>query len=566
MPSSATTAPDSAPRSDVTARKPQTAAAPNGELAWIERIRQRAAVTARGAGALRLGIGDDCAILSPPRGHEIVLTTDMTLEGRHFRRDWHPARAVGHRSLARGLSDLAAMGARPLAAFLSLAIPRAVATEATWMEGFLDGLLALAAATKTPLAGGDTAEAACNDITIDIVLLGATPSGRALRRSGAQPGDRIFVTGDLGGSAAELVTLTSAPKRETSKASTKTANNSDHPHLYPQPRLAAGQSILRRRLASACIDLSDGLSTDLAHLCIASGVAAEIESAKLPLHRLTRTQPPEAALHNALHGGEDYELLFTAPPSASVPRAIAGVALTQIGEIRRAGRNRPLMTLIAPDGSRAPPRARRMGAPPLTSPGPTPPTVASSAAFSATWRAEILPTPPLIAPALQFTWPQRVPGEEDTLARGALLLQIHPASGGTFLATCALGFRDPNALTGVWSCPRADDILAVAGGYAYLADTLAPERCTFVTPKPVVRVLPATEHNLLLLAGFHTIAAIGPDGPAWETARLTWEGLSLSGIRDNQLHGYGWDMRTDREVPFVVDLATGHHTGGGFSA
>jgi thiamine-monophosphate kinase len=331
----------------------KVAAAPIGELAWIERIRQRAAATARGAGALRLGIGDDCAILAPPRGHEIVVTTDMSLEGRHFRRDWHPARSVGHRALARGLSDLAAMGARPLAAFLSIAVPRAVAAEATWMEGFLDGLLALAASTKTPLAGGDTAEAACSDITIDIVLLGATPAGRALRRSGAQPGDRIFVTGALGGSAAELASLSSSARRDP-KPTSKTPSNGEHPHLYPQPRLAAGQSILRRRLASACIDLSDGLSTDLAHLCTASNVAAEIESARLPLHPLTRSQSPEAALHSALHGGEDYELLFTAPANTAVPRAIAGVPVTQIGEIRRAGRTRPLMTLIAPDGTRSP--------------------------------------------------------------------------------------------------------------------------------------------------------------------------------------------------------------------
>ena len=333
----------------------ERAMVPLGELAWIERIRQRAAIAARGSGALRLGIGDDCAILAPPRGHEIVVTTDMSLEGRHFRRDWHPPAAVGHRALARGLSDLAAMGARPLAAFLSLAIPRAVATEATWVEGFLDGLLALAAATKTPLAGGDTAEAACSYITIDIVLLGATPTGLALRRTGAQPGDRIFVTGALGGSAAELASLsTPQAKRESIKTIESPNHNGDHPHLFPQPRLAAGQSILRRRLATACIDLSDGLSTDLAHLCSASNVAAEIEAARLPLHPLTRSQTPDAALHSALHGGEDYELLFTAPPSASVPRAIAGVPLTCIGEIRRAGRNRPLMTLITPDGTRTP--------------------------------------------------------------------------------------------------------------------------------------------------------------------------------------------------------------------
>jgi thiamine-monophosphate kinase len=330
------------------------AAAPRGELAWIERIRHRAASTARGAGALRLGIGDDCAILAPPRGHEIVVTTDMSLEGRHFRRDWHPARSVGHRALARGLSDLSAMGARPLAAFLSIAIPRTVAGEPAWIESFLTGLLDLAAATKTPLAGGDTAEAACSLITIDMVLLGATPAGRALRRSGAQPGDRIFVTGSLGGAAAELAGLAaSAATRGAGKVS-KAAPGNLHPHLFPQPRLAVGQALLRRRLASACIDLSDGLSTDLAHLCTASNVAAEIHAAQLPLHPLAGAQPPEAALHHALHGGEDYELLFTAPAAAAVPRAIAGVPVTCIGEIRRAGRSRPLVSLIAADGTRTP--------------------------------------------------------------------------------------------------------------------------------------------------------------------------------------------------------------------
>jgi hypothetical protein len=185
--------------------------------------------------------------------------------------------------------------------------------------------------------------------------------------------------------------------------------------------------------------------------------------------------------------------------------------------------------------------------------------------FPAIWRAEILSAPPLIAPARQFTWPQPVPGEEDALARGALLLMVRPATGGSFLATCALGFRAPTALSGIWSCPRPDDILAVAGGYAYLADTLAPERPAFLTPKPVVQVLAAPEANLLLLAGFHTIAAIGAAGLLWETARLTWEGLTLGDIRDNQLHGLGWDMRTDRELPFAVDLRTGSHTGGAFN-
>ncbi len=186
--------------------------------------------------------------------------------------------------------------------------------------------------------------------------------------------------------------------------------------------------------------------------------------------------------------------------------------------------------------------------------------------FPASWSAEILSVPPIIAPARQFTWPQQVPGEEDTLARGAMLLQVRPASGGIFLATCALGFRDPKALTGVWSCPRPDDILAVAGGYAYLADTLAPVRPLHLPLRPVAEILPVPEAGLLLLAGFHTIAAIAPSGLLWETERLTWEGLSLRGIHDGHLHGLGWDMRSDRDLPFSVDLATGQHTGGAFKS
>jgi hypothetical protein len=197
----------------------------------------------------------------------------------------------------------------------------------------------------------------------------------------------------------------------------------------------------------------------------------------------------------------------------------------------------------------------------LTStPGQTP-----DLTFPATWSAEILSAPPLIAPVRQFTWPQRVPGEEDSLARGALLLQVKPATGGSFLATCALGFRASTALSGVWSCPRPDDILAVAGGYAYLADTLAPDRPLHLPLRPVTQILPAPDANLLLLAGFHTVAAIGATGLLWETARLTWEGLTLTEIRDNQLRGLGWDMRTDRELPFAVDLSTGTHTGGAFN-
>lgn len=348
------------PRSSSPPNQPATLPQNAGELALIERIRQRAVVGGRRADAVRLGIGDDCAILAPPRGHEIVVTTDMSLEGRHFRRDWHSPREVGHRTLARGLSDLAAMGARPLATFLSLALPRSVVVDCGWLDGFLDGLLALATTFKAPLAGGDTGESPSDHILADIVLLGAVPTGKAMRRSGAQPGDRIFVTGSLGGAAAELASLPSLGERaaESRKGAATSRPKSSptaaqHPHLYPQPRVVVGQALVRRRLATACIDVSDGLSTDLAHLCTASGVAAEIETAALPLHPLARALEPGAALETALHGGEDYELLFTAPPETLIPRTIASVPVTCIGRILRARRDQPQMTLIGSDASRS---------------------------------------------------------------------------------------------------------------------------------------------------------------------------------------------------------------------
>jgi hypothetical protein len=188
----------------------------------------------------------------------------------------------------------------------------------------------------------------------------------------------------------------------------------------------------------------------------------------------------------------------------------------------------------------------------------------AAAAFTPSWSAELLSKPPLIAPARQVVWPQRVAGEEDALARGALLLLVKPATGGSFLATCALGFRDPSLPSGVWACPRPDDLLAVAGGYAYLVDTRTPEQCLHLPIRPVVQVLPAPEAGVILLAGFHTVAAIGTHGLLWETARLSWEGVTLTEVRNGELHGLGWNMRTDREVPFTVDLNTGQHTGGGF--
>ena len=326
-----------------------------GELALIERIRRR---TGGGpATSLRLGIGDDCAILRPRAGQDLLVTTDFSLEGRHFRRDWHSPESIGHRALARGLSDLAAMGARPMAAFLSLALPRSVARDADWLDGFLDGLLGLAAQHDVPLAGGDTSESPSEHVLADIVLLGSAPQGRALCRSGARAGDLIYCTGALGGAAAELSQLPGKNKNERRGPRGETLRSQrvsmENPHLFPQPRLAAGQALLRRGLATACIDISDGLSTDLTHLCEASGVSAEVDATRLPLHLLAEQLGADAALSAALHGGEDYELLFTAKASAKMPRSLGGVAITRIGRVVAKKRNAPQITLIAAGGSRS---------------------------------------------------------------------------------------------------------------------------------------------------------------------------------------------------------------------
>jgi hypothetical protein len=186
--------------------------------------------------------------------------------------------------------------------------------------------------------------------------------------------------------------------------------------------------------------------------------------------------------------------------------------------------------------------------------------------FAQTWTARILTAPPLIAPARQFVYPQHIPGEEDAMARGALLLDIKPANAANFLATCALGFRDRTLPTGIFACPRADDLLALAGGYAYLIDTLAPDHSLHLPLRPVTQILPAPTANLILLAGFHNVIAIDTNGLRWQSSRLSWEGVTLTEVRNNQLHGTGWNLHTDREVPFSIDLTTGAHQGGGFTS
>lgn len=264
--------------------------------------------------AVKTAIGDDCAILRLKPGFELLVTTDLCVEDVHFRRGWHTPAAVGHRCLARGLSDIAAMGGEPLACFLSLGLPDDL--PQAWVNGFLRGLLALAERYKVQLAGGDVSSAP--QIMADIVVTGKVPSGTAILRSGANPGDHIYVTGTLGGSAAVLKQFFAGRHVKPTKSS---------PHFYPAPRLEVGSWLRKKRLASAMIDISDGLSVDLAHICDESGVAALLASSRIPVAK-------QADLELALHGGEDYELLFTAPKRAKIPSRIAGAAITKIGEIK----------------------------------------------------------------------------------------------------------------------------------------------------------------------------------------------------------------------------------------
>ncbi len=241
------------------------------------------------------GIGDDCAVFRPRAGEDLVFTTDFLIEDVHFLRS-HRAGDVGHKALARGLSDLAAMGAEPRFALLSLAL--APWADDAWVDEFYTGFLRLARRWKTVLAGGDLSHA--SQLACDVVLCGAVPRGKALLRSGARAGDLLCVSGPLGKPWAT--------------------------HLRPKPRIDVGLAI--RGIATAAMDLTDGLALDLYRLAKASGVAAELS--RIPLAR-------GATLDGALHGGEDYELLFTIPPGTALPRGtrrIGTIVKGAPGEIR----------------------------------------------------------------------------------------------------------------------------------------------------------------------------------------------------------------------------------------
>ena len=275
----------------------------------------------------RLGVGDDCALLAVAPGQELAISTDMLVAGTHFFPATDPQR-LGHKALAVNLSDIAAMGATPRSALLSLALP---AADEAWIAAFARGFFALADLHGVELVGGDTTRTpAGGTLTMNVTILGEVPAGQALRRSGAQAGDDVWVSGSIGDAALGLAAL---------KASVD-LQGAERDHCIarlemPTPRIALGLGL--RGVAHAMLDLSDGLAGDLGHIARASGVLAQIDVDALPLSSALRAQPREAALRYALAGGDDYELCFTAAQAAraqvQAAAAAAQVAVTRVGRI-----------------------------------------------------------------------------------------------------------------------------------------------------------------------------------------------------------------------------------------
>jgi thiamine-monophosphate kinase len=270
-------------------------------IALIQRL------TAAGAPGLVKGIGDDCAIIRPNPREDLLVTTDFLLEGVHFLRETHTSVDCGWKCLARGLSDIAAMGGTPRYAFVSLAL--APWSCGHWVRDFYTGMQQLARRHGVAIAGGDLTKS--DKVLCDIIVLGAVKRGRALCRGGAKPGDRLYVTGLLGASAFGLETHRGMAWKR---------------HLRPEPRIEAGLALAQLK-ATACMDLSDGLALDLHRLCQESGCSAELNGA-LPIF-------PGASIRQALSGGEDYELLFAAPARRRIPVSVAGLPITEIGRCVR---------------------------------------------------------------------------------------------------------------------------------------------------------------------------------------------------------------------------------------
>jgi len=311
------------------------------EFDFIKRI--RAAAEKRGvAPRLIRGIGDDAAVIGQITGRDNVVTADLLVEDVDFRRGATPPSLLGHKALAVSLSDIAAMGGRPLWALLSIGLPQDI-WDSTFLDELYDGVFAIADRYDVRLIGGDISRTP-EKIVIDSTVIGECASTRAVTRSGAKPGDHIFVTGSLGGSAAGLRLIEQGArlgKRRPRNVDADSLHQLLLRHLQPEPRVGWGLVLGQEDLATAMIDISDGLSSDLHHLCEESHVGASIESQRIPTNPLVIELCGRRALDPlllALHGGEDFELLFTVSPGnvAQLPKKVDGVEVTYLGVIKEA--------------------------------------------------------------------------------------------------------------------------------------------------------------------------------------------------------------------------------------
>ena len=318
-----------------------------GEFGLIDRL--RATYAGAKADGLAVPMGDDAAVLEVPSDRQVVVTTDLLIEGRHFRREWSDFYSIGWKAAAVNLSDIAAMGADPTYAFVSLALPQDETVEA--VERLYDGFCDCLNRYGARLAGGDT-NAASNGLVINVTLLGTVPRGQALTRSGAKTGDILLVTGTLGDSAAGLSLLSQFGAAKAEKAAPELVQA----HRRPQPRIVAARALRETGLVHAAMDISDGLAGDAQKLCAASGIGARIDAATLPLSQALKVSAGELGQtpwETALRGGEDFELLLTTAPvnvaALQVAVAATGTTLTPIGEIIRTG-----FHVVGPDGKELP--------------------------------------------------------------------------------------------------------------------------------------------------------------------------------------------------------------------
>ena len=339
------------------ASRPSKPTRPRGEFDFIESVRLRASRPRKGQAhsslithhsSLLVGIGDDAAVFRSGAKSDTVISADLLVEDVDFRLKTFAPADIGHKALAVSLSDIAAMGARPRWALLSVGVPTKI-WESDFLDEFYEGFFRLAREHKVALVGGDVSRTP-DRVVVDSIVLGEVARGRAVLRSGARVGDQIFVTGSLGGAAAGLHLIEGADTQTNERERRRRLSGAGElveRQTRPAPRVGWGALLGGRGLATAMIDVSDGLASDLGHLCRQSGVGARVDSDALPINRLLtdrrslRRVPRAEELRRraewfATQGGEDYELLFTVSPrdAAKLPKQLGGVPASRIGEIR----------------------------------------------------------------------------------------------------------------------------------------------------------------------------------------------------------------------------------------